>query len=294
MSNAILGTDIASLTKCKQGKVRDIYDLEDRLLIVATDRISAFDSVMPNPIPDKGALLTGITAFWFETMKDIMPNHFITTDLSDLNLTSDEREILQKRSMLVKKTKVMPVECVVRGYLAGSGWREYCEKGTACGIPLPENLKQCSKLPNPIFTPATKADDGHDENIPFERMVEIVGADTAESLREKSIEIYQRAADYAIEKNIIIADTKFEFGKIGDEIILIDEILTPDSSRFWPADSYAAGRDQESFDKQFLRNYLEQSGWNKEPPAPELPDEIITGTRDRYVSAYEQLTGRTF
>mgnify|MGYP006283010307 CR=1 FL=1 len=294
MSNAILQTDVASLEKYKQGKVRDIYDLGDQLLITATDRISAFDSVMPNPIPDKGALLTGITAFWFDTMNDIMPNHFITTDLSDLNLTDEERNVLQGRSMLVKKTEVMPVECVVRGYIAGSGWREYCEKGTACGIQLPENLLQCGKLPEPIFTPATKADDGHDENIPFKKMVDIVGKETAEYLREKSIEIYKKAADYAIGKNIIIADTKFEFGKLGDEIVLIDEILTPDSSRFWPADCYEAGRDQESFDKQFLRNYLEESGWDKEPPAPELPDKIVNGTREKYVSAFEQLTGKTF
>ena len=294
MKNALLNTEIKSYPLCKKGKVRDIYEVEDQLLIVATDRISAFDSVMPNPSPDKGALLTGITSFWFSFFENTLENHLVTCSVDNLDLTEDEREQLTGRSMIVKKSEVIPVECVVRGYLAGSGWREYSRQGTVCGIRLPENLQQCSQLETPLFTPSTKAETGHDENISFEQMKEITGTKTAEYLRKVSIDIYNKAAAYAREKQIIIADTKFEFGVFDGRIVLIDEILTPDSSRFWPAEQYEPGKDQESFDKQFLRNYLEEIKWDKEPPAPELPEEIITKTRNKYLKAYQLLTEKSF
>ncbi|MBN1436231.1 MAG: phosphoribosylaminoimidazolesuccinocarboxamide synthase [Sedimentisphaerales bacterium] len=296
MSNqAVLQTKVAGHEPIR-GKVRDIYDLGDKLLLVASDRISAFDVIMANGIPDKGALLTQISAFWFEWLGDAVKNHVITTKVAELpEPFCDMPEQFDRRSMLVKKTKVMPVECVVRGYLAGSGWKEYQQSQTVCGHKLPAGIQQCGKLPEPIFTPATKAELGeHDENIDFDRAAKILGTDAANYVREKSIDIYRRAAEYAAQRGIILADTKFEWGYDGDDIILIDEILTPDSSRFWPADKYQPGRDQESYDKQFVRNYLESINFNKQPPGVELPENVVNGTRQRYVEAYEKLSGRKF
>lgn len=280
----------------RRGKVRDIYDLGDKLLFVATDRISAFDVIMANGIPDKGAILTQLSLFWFEWLGSTVKNHLITADVAQFPPPfCTNADQLAQRSMLVKKTKVLPVECVVRGYLAGSGWKEYQQTRRICGVKLPAGLKQCDKLPHPIFTPATKADLGaHDENISFERCVEILGADKAAYVRDESIDIYVRAAEYAAQRGIILADTKFEWGVIGDDVILIDEVLTPDSSRYWPADTYQPGRDQESFDKQFVRNYLEDIKFNKQPPGPVLPDDVVTGVRRRYIEAYERLSGKTF
>jgi phosphoribosylaminoimidazole-succinocarboxamide synthase len=279
---------------CRRGKVRDVYDLGDQLLIVATDRISAYDVVMPNGIPDKGKILTALSIFWFEKFRHGFDHHVITAKFKDyprqLQKFGDQ---LQGRSMLVKKAEVIPIECVARGYLAGSGWKEYAKTHTVCGIPLPNGLRQSSKLPGPIFTPATKESTGHDINISFEEMVERVGSETAQTLRDKTLALYTTAATYAASHGIIIADTKFEFGKLPDgRIILIDEVLTPDSSRFWPADDYEPGHDQPSFDKQFVRNYLEAQPWDKKPPAPELPPEVVMGTRERYLQAYRKLTGK--
>ena len=295
MSQAILETAITGQTATK-GKVRDIYDLGDKLLIVASDRISAFDVIMANGIPDKGSLLTQISLFWLDWLGDTVKNHLISADVADFgDAFADHTDQLVQRSMLVKKTKVLPVECVVRGYLAGSGWKEYQESQSVCGHKLPAGLKQCSKLSEPIFTPATKAQLGdHDENICFERSADIIGTEAATYVRDKSIEIYCRAADYAAGRGIILADTKFEWGYDGDDVILIDEVCTPDSSRFWPADKYEAGRDQESYDKQFVRNYLESINFDKKPPGPTLPDDVVAGTRQRYVEAYEKLSGKTF
>jgi len=278
----------------RHGKVRDVYDLSDKLLLVATDRISAFDWVMTSGIPDKGRILTQLSAFWFELLG--VPNHVLSMDVSALSLPSGGTtgEELAGRSMVVKKCRVAPVECVVRGYLEGSGWKEYRQNSAVCGIRLPAGLSQCSKLPEPIFTPATKEESGHDQNISFAQMSEIVGAAMAEELRRRSIDIYSRAATHAARCGIIIADTKFEWGWAGDELILIDEVLTPDSSRFWPADQYQPGRSQPSFDKQFLREWLETTPWNKNSPPPPLPEEIVTRTRAKYVEAYERLTGRKF
>ncbi|MDB5387758.1 MAG: purC [Planctomycetaceae bacterium] len=288
----LLTTNLPGLTP-KSGKVRDIYDFGDRLLFIATDRISAFDWVLPNGIPDKGRVLTQISRFWFGRIH--VPNHLLSMDLDDLDLPAGiNREELIGRSMVVRKTKVFPVECVVRGYLSGSGWKEYCASGKVCGIPLPAGLRESEMLPEPIFTPATKAESGHDINISFEQMVEIVGADTAEELRRLSLHIYETAADFARLRGIIIADTKFEFGQIDNQIYLIDEVLTPDSSRFWPANLYAAGRGQASFDKQFVRDWLETTGWDKNSPPPEIPAEIVEKTRDKYIEAYEILTDDTF
>jgi len=281
---------------CKRGKVRDIYELPDRreLIIVATDRISAFDVVMPNGIPYKGMILTQISRFWFEKFNDV-PNHLISCRLSDLpEPFADDPDTFAGRSMLVRKAQVVPIECVVRGYLAGSGWKEYQRQGTVCGIGLPPGLQQCDKLPQPIFTPATKAATGHDENIDFDRACEIAGSDLMEKLRRMSIDIYTQAADYAARHGIIIADTKFEWGLLDGQAILVDEILTPDSSRFWPADQYEVGRDQPSFDKQYVRNYLETLNWDKTPPGPQLPDDVVAGTQKRYAEAYEFLTGTRF
>jgi phosphoribosylaminoimidazole-succinocarboxamide synthase len=278
----------------RHGKVRDVYDLGDRLLLVATDRISAFDWVMTSGIPEKGRILTQLSAFWFGLLG--VPNHLLSMDLSTVALpeggTSPAE--LAGRSMLVKKCRVAPVECVVRGYLEGSGFKEYRQSSSVCGIRLPPGLQQCSRLPEPIFTPATKEESGHDQNISFEQMVAIVGAATAEELRRRSIDIYTRAAAHAAERGIIIADTKFEWGWAGDELILIDEALTPDSSRFWPADQYQSGLSQPSFDKQFLREWLETTTWDKNSPPPPLPAEIVARTRAKYVEAYERLTGRAF
>jgi phosphoribosylaminoimidazole-succinocarboxamide synthase len=277
----------------RRGKVRDIYDLGDRLLMVSTDRISAFDWVLPTPIPDKGRVLTQISAFWFDHLKT--EHHLLTLDLGEVVLPDEAaRPSLVGRSMIVRKCQVVPIECVVRGYLDGSGWKEYQQNGQVCGIPLPAGLKQCSQLDRPIFTPATKEETGHDINISFERMVEIVGVELAEELRRRSIDIYQRGAEYARSKGILIADTKFEWGLVDGQLILIDEVLTPDSSRFWPADRYEPGHGQPSFDKQFVRDHLTATGWDKNSPPPELPPEIVDRTREKYIEAYEHLTGRAF
>ena len=291
-STAYLNSELPGLSR-KQGKVRDLYDFGDRLLMVASDRISAFDWVMPNGIPDKGRVLTGVSLMWFDELS--VKNHLLDTNPSVLDLPDGtDLESLQGRSMVVRKTEVVPIECVVRGYLAGSGWKEYQNSQTVCGIKLEPGLLQGSKLPDPIFTPATKAEEGHDENISFERMVDAVGSETAEQLREMSIAIYQHASQYAAERGVILADTKFEFGRIDGELILIDEVLTPDSSRYWPADQYAPGGSQPSFDKQFVRDWLETTGWDKNSPPPTLPEEIIEKTRDKYIEAYRLLVGSDF
>lgn len=289
---ALLETRLPGLP-VRRGKVRDVYDLGDRLLLVATDRISAFDWVMPSGIPDKGRILTQLSAFWFELLR--VPNHLLSTELAALALPpGSSLEELTGRSMLVHKCQVVPVECVVRGYLEGSGWKEYQKTRAVCGVELPLGLVQCSQLPHPIFTPATKEESGHDQNISFDAMAKIVGPETAEELRRRSIDIYSRAAQHAAGRGILIADTKFEWGWAGGELILIDEVLTPDSSRFWPANQYQPGRSQPSFDKQFLREWLETTGWDKNSPPPKLPREIVARTREKYVEAYERLTGRAF
>ena len=291
-TSVVLETSLAGLP-VRRGKVRDIYDLGDQLLLVGTDRISAFDWVLPTAIPQKGCLLTQIAAFWFDLLKE--PNHLITTDVDQMDLPPEvDRRPLAGRSTLCRKTEVVPIECVVRGYLAGSGWREYQRHGTVCGIKLPGGLSESARLPEPIFTPATKAETGHDENISLERVEEIVGRNVADQLQRRSIEIFQRGVEYARSRGIIIADTKFEFGQVDDELILIDEVLTPDSSRFWPADQYEPGRSQPSFDKQFVRDWLSSTDWDKNSPPPALPDEIVTKTRQKYVEAYERLTGEQF
>jgi len=280
-------------TMLRQGKVRDIYDLGIELLMVTSDRISAFDWVLPNDIPDKGRVLTQISAFWFGTFE--VANHLISTDVSTIEMPVGlDAKFLDGRSMIVRKCEVVPIECVVRGYLSGSGWKEYQKDGTVCGIQLPKGLQNSSRLEEPIFTPATKEDTGHDINISFERMVEIIGRETAEELRQRSIDIYTRGAKLAREKGIIIADTKFEWGWYDGELILIDEVLTPDSSRFWPADLYEAGKGQPSFDKQIVRDYLETTDWDKNSDPPKLPEEVINKTRQNYVEVYEKLTGKTF
>jgi phosphoribosylaminoimidazole-succinocarboxamide synthase len=287
-------TELESLTLVARGKVRDLYDFGDQMLIVATDRISAYDVVMPNAIPDKGKVLTQLSRFWFSVTKDIVPNHLIATTSIDFpQECRPYQNILDGRSMLVIKTEVLPIECVVRGYLSGSAWEEYQATGEVCGIRLEKGLEESDKLRTPIFTPATKAEMGqHDENITFDKMEKIVGKMMARNLRNLSIAIYDRARDYAERRGIIIADTKFEFGMKGDRIILIDELLTPDSSRFWPKDQYRAGATQMSFDKQFLRDYLVSIKWNKNPPAPQLPEEIIKKTSEKYLEAYERLVGK--
>jgi len=279
-----------------QGKVRDIYDLGKTLLIVSTDRLSAFDVVLPDPVLYKGEVLTKLSLFWFDLLGDIVPNHLLTADERDLpeNLAA-YADSLRGRFMIVKKAKVFPVECIVRGYLAGSGWKEYREHGTVCGQKLPEGLVESSRLPEPIFTPSTKAAAGeHDENISYERMEEIIGAGHAAQLRDASLALYSAARDHAAARGVIIADTKFEFGLVDGEVTLIDEVLTPDSSRFWPADEYAPGGPQPSFDKQFVRDWLEASGWDKMPPAPSLPEDILAVTAEKYIEAYEAITGQPF
>jgi phosphoribosylaminoimidazole-succinocarboxamide synthase len=289
---ALLQTEIPGLS-VRRGKVRDVYDLGDSLLLVATDRISAFDWIMPNGIPDKGRILTQISAFWFELLG--VPSHVLSLDIAAADLPAGaNRAELAGRSMIVRKCRVVPIECVVRGYLDGSGWKEYRTSGTVCGLPLPAGLVQCSRLPEPIFTPATKEESGHDINIPFERMVEIVGQATADDLRRRSLDVYSRAAEYARSRGIVIADTKFEWGWHDGRIILIDEVLTPDSSRFWPAEAYQPGRPQPSYDKQFVRDWLETTSWDKNSPPPELPQEVVARTREKYVEAYRMLTGREF
>jgi len=288
----VLQTNIPGLS-VRRGKVRDVYDLGDLLLLVSTDRISAFDWVLPTGIPDKGRVLTQVSAFWFDLLGE--PNHLITTDVGDMPLPAGvDLDVLAGRSTLCRKTEVVPIECVVRGYLVGSGWKEYQEHGTVCGIRLPEGLTECARLDEPIFTPAIKAAQGHDENISFARMVELVGANVAEELRDRSLRIYERGVEHAWEKGIIIADTKFEWGRYGEGLILIDEVLTPDSSRFWPADEYAPGRNQPSFDKQFVRDWLESTAWDKNSPPPALPDDVVVQTRAKYIEAFERLTGRSW
>jgi phosphoribosylaminoimidazole-succinocarboxamide synthase len=294
MSSVIMETELKNLTLLGRGKVRDIYDLGDRLLIVATDRISAFDVVMPNPIPDKGRVLTQLSRFWFELTQEIIPNHLISTDMRDFPPECwGYEEVLTGRSMLVLKSKPLPVECVVRGYLSGSGWEEYRKTQTVCGLRLPGGLVESSRLEEPLFTPATKAEAGlHDENITFEKMEELVGPNLAHKLRDVAVSVYRKAREFAEERGILIADTKMEFGIWEGKLILIDELLTPDSSRFWPKDEYEPGRPQRSFDKQYLRDYLLSIRWNKTPPAPTLPEEIIQKTREKYLEAYERLVGK--
>jgi len=287
MSNdAMLRLEIPELTKVKSGKVREVFDMGEHFLFVASDRISAFDVIMPNGIPRKGEVLTQISHFWFDKYADLVPNHRVADGLPDTLAH------LASRSMVVKKAEPLNIECIVRGYIAGSGWKEYKREGTVCGIQLPEGLKESAELEQPLFTPSTKADEGHDENISFEQAVEIEGREVAEKVRDLSLQIYTEARNYARERGIIIADTKFEFGKLGDELILIDEVLTPDSSRFWPLDEYEPGRGQHAFDKQFVRDYLETLDWDKTPPGPALPDEIIERSQGRYLEAYEKLTGK--
>jgi len=292
-STALLTTSIGNYPK-RAGKVRDLYELPDRLLIVASDRISAFDVVMPNGIPDKGRVLTQISLFWFDLLKDITENHVVSAALKDLPEDCRSKE-LEGRFMLCRRCKVIPIECIVRGYLAGSGWKEYHRTGAVCGIPLPEKLKESAELPEPIFTPSTKAETGHDENISFEQGAAIVGEQTMAEIRDKSLAVYKRARSYAAQRGIILADTKFEWGFDEDgKIILIDEVLTPDSSRFWPADVYKPGKSQPSFDKQFVRDYLDKIKFDRTPPAPPLPAEIVQKTREKYIEAYARLTGQQF
>jgi len=279
--------------EARRGKVRDVYDFGEKLLFIATDRISAFDWVLPTGIPDKGRVLTQMSKVWFDRID--VRNHLISMDLDELNLPAEvDRDALAGRSMVVLKTEVFPVECVVRGYLSGSGWKEYQESGSVCGIQLPSGLQESDQLPEPIFTPATKATSGHDINISFEQMCEIIDPATAEKLRELSFQVYQTGAEYAAQEGIIIADTKFEFGSLDGEIILIDEVLTPDSSRFWPRDQYEPGHAQPSYDKQFVRDWLLQSGWDRNSEPPALPDDIVSKTRAKYIEAYERLAKTSF
>jgi len=295
MNSGIMQTsDFEGLNLLKQGKVRDVYEVDDKLLIVASDRMSAFDVVMADPIPDKGKILTQISLFWFKKMESLVENHLISSDPDEYpEMCRPYTEQLWGRSMLVKKADPLPVECIVRGYISGSGWKEYMEQGSVCSIPLTEGLSESEKLPEPIFTPSTKAESGlHDENISFETAVELLGKERAERVKELSLEIYCRGRDLAAEKGIIVADTKFEFGLLGDRLILIDEVLTPDSSRFWPTDTYSPGGAQKSFDKQFLRDYLLEIKWQKTPPPPPLPAEVIEKTREKYLEALERITGR--
>ncbi|HWY87357.1 MAG TPA: phosphoribosylaminoimidazolesuccinocarboxamide synthase [Gemmataceae bacterium] len=291
MSVPLLQSQVAGYP-CRRGKVRDVYDLGDRLVIVATDRISAFDWVLPTGIKDKGRILTSMTIFWFEFLG--VPNHLIGTDVGAMpRAFAEQADVLGGRTMLVRKAEVVPIECVVRGYLAGSGWKEYKRSQTVCGIKIPPGLVECQQLPEPIFTPSTKAESGHDENISFAEMTKTTGAPLAEELRRRSLDIYRRGADYARSRGIILADTKFEWGRLpGGDLILIDEVLTPDSSRFWPLDSYKPGRNPPSFDKQFVRDWLETSGWDKNSPPPELPAEVVDKTRAKYLEALERLTGK--
>jgi len=294
----ILQLDLPGVKKLRSGKVRDIFDLGDALLLVASDRISAFDVIMPNGIPRKGEVLAQISHFWFEKFSSLVPNHLLRRANEPLGvpalagLPTAQLADLQRRSMIVKKAKPLAIECVVRGYLSGSGWKEYKKSQTVCGIRLPAGLTESAELPEPIFTPSTKAEVGHDENISFERACKIDGTDLATQARDLSLEIYRAGRDYARQRGIIIADTKFEFGLSDGKLILIDEVLTPDSSRFWPADQYQPGRGQPSFDKQFVRDYLETLDWNKTPPGPKLPPDVVAKTSAKYLEAYERLTGR--
>jgi phosphoribosylaminoimidazole-succinocarboxamide synthase len=301
-SSVVLETNLSGLTLARRGKVRDVYDLGEHLLIVATDRISAFDYVLGSGIPDKGKVLTQLSAFWFEKMAALTPHHLVSVDAGDFPAAARaHRDVLDGRSMLVRKTLPLPVECVARGYLSGSGWKDYQKTGAVCGIPLPKGLRESDRFATPIFTPATKAESGHDENISEAEAGDIVGAERIARLRDLTLAIYQRGVEHAATCGIIIADTKFEFGLSrrssegaeADELILIDEVLTPDSSRFWPKDEYRPGQGQPSFDKQFVRDYLERIGWNKQPPVPSLPEDVVMRTREKYVEAYTRLTGKS-
>ncbi|MDQ7006793.1 MAG: phosphoribosylaminoimidazolesuccinocarboxamide synthase [Acidobacteriota bacterium] len=290
--NAVVETRLPGMDLLSRGKVRDIYAFGDQLLLIATDRISAFDVILPQPIPDKGKVLHQVSSFWFEWSKDLVGNHLVAERIADfpaeLQGWADQ---LAGRSALVRRAEMFPVECVARGYLSGSGWKDYCATNKVCGISLPEGLVESEQLPEPIFTPATKAETGHDENISFDTMAALVGGERAEQLRFLTLELYRKAAAFALERGIIIADTKFEFGMIDGKVVICDEMLTPDSSRFWPRDAYTPGRAQPSFDKQFVRDYLETLDWDKTPPGPDLPDEVVSGTRKRYLEILEILTG---
>jgi phosphoribosylaminoimidazole-succinocarboxamide synthase len=296
MTKPVSQTDLPELKLLKRGKVRDVYDLDEYLLMVATDRISAFDVVMPDPVPDKGAILTQISLFWFDVMQPLVQNHVVAKDVDQYpDVCRPYADILQDRSMLVKKAQPLPVECIVRGYISGSGWKEYSDSGSVCGIQLPEGLQESQQLPGPIFTPSTKAEQGeHDINIDFAETARLIGQAQAEKIRDLSLAIYNKGADLANERGIIIADTKFEFGQMGDDIILIDEILTPDSSRFWPKDSYRPGGAQKSYDKQYVRDYLNTLDWDKKAPGPSLPEAVVAQTRQKYLDALTQLTGSSY
>lgn len=293
MSNVLMESNIPSIPLLSRGKVRDLYAVgDDQLLMVASDRISAFDVVLPTPIPRKGEVLTKLSIFWFDFLKDVIGTHFITADVSEYPPElSDYRDQLEGRSMLVKRLEMFPIECVTRGYIVGSGWKDYQRTGSVCGITLPEGLQECAKLPDSIFTPATKAVEGHDENIGFDQAAELVGSEMAARLRDLTINIYERASQHGLGRGLILADTKLEFGMLDGEIVLGDEVLTPDSSRYWPLDLYQPGRGQESFDKQYVRDYLEEVKFNKQPPGPELPDDVVANTSLKYVEAYETITG---
>ncbi|MGA2327754.1 MAG: phosphoribosylaminoimidazolesuccinocarboxamide synthase [Bryobacteraceae bacterium] len=293
MNPIILESNLTGVERYARGKVRDVYSVGDNLLIVATDRISAFDYILATGIPDKGRVLTQLSVFWFDFLRQITPTHFLSADCGDYPAPLGQfRDQLEGRSMLVRRARMIEVECVARGYLAGSGWKEYRQSGTVCGIPLPPGLQESDKLPEPIFTPSTKAQTGHDENVSFEAVAAAVGQDLACRLRDLTLAIYGRAAEYAAARGVIIADTKFEFGFVGDQLVLADEVLTPDSSRFWPAETWRPGGPQPSYDKQYVRDYLESIQWNKQPPAPPLPAEVAGKTSEKYQQAYRALTGR--
>jgi phosphoribosylaminoimidazole-succinocarboxamide synthase len=293
MTTTLLESNLAGVERHGRGKVRDVYTVDDRLLIVATDRISAFDYILATGIPDKGRVLTQLSVFWFDFLKDLTPTHFLTADVDQYPAPLPQfRDQLEGRSMLVKRARMVEIECVARGYLAGSGWKEYRQSGTVCGIRLPAGLKESDKLPEPIFTPSTKAQTGHDENVSFDAVVNVVGGELAGRLRDLTLAIYGKAADYAAGRGVIIADTKFEFGFVEGELVLADEVLTPDSSRFWPSDTYRPGGAQPSYDKQYVRDYLESIHWNKQPPAPGLPPEVAARTSEKYKEAFRVLTGR--
>ena len=293
LEQGIKTQDLPGIPKVGQGKVRELFEIDGHLLMVATDRISAFDVILPNAIPNKGKVLTQLSAFWFERLEGMVDHHLVSVQVDEFPAPLQPfREELAGRSMLVRKCTPLPIECVVRGYLAGSGWAEYRQSETICGSRLPSGLVESAELPEPIFTPATKATNGHDENISFDRAAQIIGAELAEQVRDLSLRIYNRAREYALEKGIIICDTKFEFGMEGSRLLLIDEVLTPDSSRFWPADEFEPGKSQPSFDKQFIRDFLETLDWDKAPPGPELPSSIVEATSQRYLEAYRLLTGK--
>jgi len=292
-SPILLESDLPGVERIARGKVRDVYGAGDKLLIVATDRISAFDYILATGVPDKGRILTQLSVFWFGFLREVTPTHFLTANVDEYPAPlARYRDQLEGRSMLVRRARMVDVECVARGYLAGSGWKEYRERGTVCGIALPAGLRESDQLPEPIFTPSTKAQTGHDENISFATCVSLVGEDLATRLRDLTLAIYRRAADYAATRGVIIADTKFEFGFVGDQLVLADEVLTPDSSRFWPAETWRPGGAQPSYDKQYVRDYLESIRWNKQPPAPALPPEVAGRTSEKYREAYRALTGR--